>query len=257
MAGRFIKPGLETEPDNTSKIVVKYPHKGIIMNYFSFLPKLVMVFCLPVIFLTASVAIAFNSQWVYQRGFDKYDIETVTGLEQSELKKASQELISYFNSPEELIEITVVKNGQPFTLFNEREVLHLKDVKDLVELNATVLVFSSIYVLGFCAVSLALRPYDWRRILRNFIFGSLLALLAIALIGIIALMDFNWLFLQFHLLSFSNDLWLLDPASDYLIMMFPQGFWADSALLVAGLTAGGALLTGFGSYILAYRWKTT
>lgn len=225
------------------------------MNYFNFLPKLVLVVCLPVVFFTTSIEIAFNSQWVYQRGFDKYDIETVTGIERSELKKASQGLISYFNSSEELVEITVVKNGQPFTLFNEREVLHLKDVKDLVELNGTVLVFSSIYVLGFCAVSLALKPSDWRRILYKFIFGSLLTLLAIAMISIIALMDFNWLFLQFHLLSFSNDLWLLDPATDYLIMMFPQGFWVDSALLVAGLTAGGALLTGTASYLLASRWK--
>ncbi|MDD2471668.1 MAG: DUF1461 domain-containing protein, partial [Dehalococcoidales bacterium] len=58
------------------------------------------------------------------------------------------------------------------------------------------------------------------------------------------------------LISFSNDLWLLDPAKDYLIMMFPQGFWADAALLVAALTAGGAFLTGSASGILTYRCKT-
>ncbi|MFA5451764.1 MAG: TIGR01906 family membrane protein, partial [Dehalococcoidales bacterium] len=166
------------------------------------------------------------------------------------------ELIRYFNSSEELAEITVIKNGQLFILFNEKEVLHLKDVKDLVNLDYTALVLSSLYVLGFCAVYLALKPAEWRKLLHKFMFGSVLALLVIAMIGIIALMDFNWLFLQFHLISFSNNLWLLDPATDYLIMMFPEGFWADAALLVAGLTAGGALLTGTASCILACRWKT-
>ncbi|MDD4635424.1 MAG: TIGR01906 family membrane protein [Dehalococcoidales bacterium] len=223
------------------------------MKYFNLLSKFLLVVCLPVLFLTASIAIAFNSQWVYQRGFNKYDIEVVTGIEKSELKKASQELIRYFNSSEELAEITVIKNGQLFTLFNEKEVLHLKDVKDLVNLDYTALVLSSLYVLGFCAVSLALKPSGQGMILRKFAFGSLLTLLAITATGIIALMDFNWLFLQFHLISFTNDLWLLDPATDYLIMMFPQGFWFDAALLVAGLTAGGALLTGASSLLLASR----
>jgi len=225
------------------------------MKHFNSLPKLLLVVCLPVVFLTSSIAIAFNSQWVYQRGFDKYDIETVTGIEQSELKKAGRELIGYFNSSEKLIEITVLKNGQTFTLFNEREVLHLKDVKDLVELNYTVLVFSSIYFLGFCAVSLVLKPSGWRRILLTFTLGGLLTLLSVGVIAIITLMDFNWLFLQFHLLSFSNDLWLLDPAKDYLIMMFPQGFWFDAALLVAGLTSGEALVTVVASSLLAFRRK--
>jgi uncharacterized membrane protein len=30
--------------------------------------------------------------------------------------------------------------------------------------------------------------------------------------------------------SFSNNLWLLDPQKDYLIMMFPEGFFNDAAI---------------------------
>ena len=59
-----------------------------------------------------------------------------------------------------------------------------------------------------------------------------------------SLFNFDRLFLQFHLLSFSNDLWLLDPSRDYLIMLFPQGFWYDMAIY-CGLAAGGiAVLMG-------------
>jgi LPXTG-motif cell wall-anchored protein len=37
---------------------------------------------------------------------------------------------------------------------------------------------------------------------------------------------------------------MLDPATDYLIMMFPQGFWFDAALACAIATAAGAIILG-------------
>ena len=40
-------------------------------------------------------------------------------------------------------------------------------------------------------------------------------------------------FRYFHLISFTNDLWILDPRRDYLIMMFPQGFFFDSTMFIA------------------------
>ena len=54
------------------------------------------------------------------------------------------------------------------------------------------------------------------------------ALLATAAVGV--LIGFDDLFRQFHLLSFANDFWLLDPRTDHLIQMFPQGFWFDVTL---------------------------
>jgi integral membrane protein (TIGR01906 family) len=73
--------------------------------------------------------------------------------------------------------------------------------------------------------------------------GGILSLGILVVVGVSALADFGGFWTQFHLLSFSNDLWLLDPSKDYLIMMFPEGFWADSMMVVAGLTAFLALVT--------------
>ena len=47
-----------------------------------------------------------------------------------------------------------------------------------------------------------------------------------------AIADFEAFFTRFHLLSFANDFWLLDPATDYLIMLFPGGFWQDAMIFV-------------------------
>ena len=63
------------------------------------------------------------------------------------------------------------------------------------------------------------------------------------------LVGFDDLFEQFHLLSFSNDFWLLDPRTDHLIQMFPSGFWFDVTFAVGAVTLlEGAVvaLVGFG-----------
>ena len=63
--------------------------------------------------------------------------------------------------------------------------------------------------------------------------------------GATAAIDFGWLFTQFHFLSFANDLWLLDPYNDYLIIMFPQQFFFEASLFIGVLTiAGFGLITG-------------
>jgi integral membrane protein (TIGR01906 family) len=73
-------------------------------------------------------------------------------------------------------------------------------------------------------------------------------------VGLLALVGFETLFTLFHHISFANDLWQLDPRRDYLIMMFPLGFWFDATMRVAATAVGGALLLGgtSGAY-LYYR----
>ena len=63
-----------------------------------------------------------------------------------------------------------------------------------------------------------------------------------AVVGILSLFGFQRLFVFFHLVSFDNDLWILDPTRDYLIMMFPQGFFFDATVFIVVLTLGQALL---------------
>jgi len=74
-------------------------------------------------------------------------------------------------------------------------------------------------------------------------------------LGLGTLLGFDQLFWQFHLISFANELWMLDPTKDYLIMLFPQGFWYDATLFCALSTAGLAIILGgvAGGYLLVSR----
>jgi integral membrane protein (TIGR01906 family) len=208
--------------------------------------KWVFMLCLPFLLFTASLAWAINSLWLYNYGFEKYGISQVTGLTDSELEKTAAGLVSYFNSDEEYINLTVIKDGEPFELFNYRETIHLKDVKGLIWLDYWVLLGTLVYVLAYALVYLFWRrPKYWRHLAWGVVGGSAITLGLMLALGLGSLFDFNWIFWQFHVISFtSNDFWLLDPTKDYLKMLFPDGYFYDVVLFCALGVAGAAVILG-------------
>ena len=216
------------------------------MKILGIIAKWVFMLCLPFLLFTASLAWAINSHWLYNYGFEKYGISQVTGLDEAELDKAAAGLVSYFNSDEEYISLTVVKDGQPFELFKYREIVHLKDVKGLIWLDYRVGLGTLAYILAYAGVCLLWRrPAYWRNLARGVVGGSCITLGLMLVLGLVSLVNFNWLFWQFHVISFTaNDFWLLDPAKDYLKMLFPDGYFYDVVLFCALGVAGVAVILG-------------
>lgn len=204
------------------------------------IPKLLFILCLPPLLASAAIAIAANCQALYTHGFEKYDVAAVTGLAPAELEKAAGDIIAYWNSPDEHIQVTVIKDGAPFPLFNQREIDHLADVKDLFRRDYLVLIVTLAYILAYVLYLL------WRRRRRDLaqitVAGCGVTVITVVALGALAVFDFNRFFLNFHLISFSNDLWQLNPARDYLIMLFPGGFWQDACLYIAAAIFGVALI---------------
>jgi len=226
------------------------------IKILSIATRWLFILCFPALLLTTSIGLAINSQWLYEYGFNKYDISQKTGLPNSELEKAAGGLISYFNSNEETIDLTIIKDGESFALFNQKEIAHLMDVKGLIRLDYWVMLGTGIYVISYIWISLFWRKKEYRRRLaKEVIYGSGLTLGLILFLGLAAMLDFDRFFLQFHLISFANDLWLLDPTKDYLIMLFPQGFWYDATLFCAMGTVVMAVISAgaAGSYLLIKR----
>jgi integral membrane protein (TIGR01906 family) len=214
------------------------------MRVLGTIAKCLFILCLPFLLITASLGWAVNSLWLYQYGFEKYQVGATTGLTEPELEKAATGLIRYFNSGEEYISLTVIKDSQPFELFNEREIIHLKDVKGLIHLDYWVLLGTAIYAIGYVISQLFLSRRNYRPLAWALVGGGSLTLALMLALGLWALVGFDQLFLQFHLLSFANEFWQLDPTRDYLIMLFPQGFFYDATLICAGATAAGAIILG-------------
>lgn len=107
--------------------------------------------------------------------------------------------------------------------FNAREKRHMRDVRALFEVCRNV----SAACLAWGAAVVLLSRADGKRLL----LGMLISWLPVAACALYVLQaDFGTLFTRFHLLAFTNDLWLLDPATDVMIRMLPQEFFEKMAL---------------------------
>ena len=208
--------------------------------------------CIPIFLLTTNLAWAVNTVRFYEYGFNKYDVSEATGIEDEELLQVVRELIHYFNSKEEPIQITIL-TPEGEELFNEREVVHLKDVKGLIGLcyHLQVATFG-------CLAAILIGGFIWQRrrfgpsLAKMALGGGALTIALLLLVGIVALVNFQWLFLSFHRLFFSGDSWIL---SGYLPQMFPEGFFYDAVLFIGGAIIVEALVIGVigGFFVLSRR----
>ena len=193
----------------------------------------------PILLISVNVRLVINWPSLYSRGFDKHEqvITRYIDIERDEYLLAGEQIRDYFNGDEERIDVRVVAGGVRASIFTEREVLHMSDVRGLVRGVYRIGEVAALYILAFTVIGLV---YSRRRLIprlgRYLSGGGLLTLALVLGLGLGALVGFDRLFLAFHLVSFSNDLWQLDPRQHNLIALYPQGFFFDATMLIALLT---------------------
>jgi integral membrane protein (TIGR01906 family) len=217
------------------------------LKYVSLVTKWIFILCIPLLLVSSSLAVGFNSKWLYNFGFDKYNVSLQTGFSPVELDKAANGLIKYFNSNEEYADIVLIRDGKSTELFSREEQLHFKDVKQLVRLDYLFLIVSLIVILAYIIISISWRNGKFRKDLaRSVIWGCGLSILIIIIIGIASYFNFDQLFLQFHYLVFSNQYW---SAPGYMLLLFPGGFWFDAAIICGAFMSLLAIMLGGASVL--------
>jgi integral membrane protein (TIGR01906 family) len=219
------------------------------------LPAALFAVAVPVFLVTGSITWAFNNIGLYEGGFEKYRITWVSGITPEDLRQVALDLRAYFNSGDEPLSVRTHVFGSERELFNEKEIHHMRDVKRLLwgvyaafALSAVCLVVLT--AAGFARQRRAFLP----RLARRTMWGGGLTVGLLVAFGILFVAAFDALFLLFHRVSFANDFWQLDPRTDYLVLLFPQGFWFDATMWAAlRALAGGALLAAAGGGYLAWR----
>ena len=104
--------------------------------------------CVPAFLITTNVRLVLNSGMLYDYGFTKYEIEKYTGIEYEQLQNAGQQIRDYFNNDEDNITVRISLHGRMIAnLFNEKEVLHMYDVKQLVKMVYLVQLYSAILIV--------------------------------------------------------------------------------------------------------------
>lgn len=159
------------------------------------------------------------------------DLEYI-GLTQEENDRALTALSRYLRGEDSALD------GTPF---HDREKAHMVDVRALfsvcARLSAACLIWGGALV---CALA-------GRAGRKGLLYGALLSWLALGPLALPAAFSaFDELFLGFHRLLFSNDLWLMDPRTDVMIRMLPQAFFEKMArLLLCPAWPLGAQAAGF------------
>ncbi len=214
--------------------------KGVVAGLF--------IVSLPVLFGTLSLRWLVSDCGWYRAGFAKYGVSARTGISPDELGRAADEISRYLLMGREDIDVPVKIGGDVRPLFNQRELIHMRDVQKLLRGFYDLQLAAAGFVILYLGTSwLWLRGSYWRSLGRHLRWGGGLTLALFGGFGVLSTFNFDQLFLEFHLISFDNDLWMLDPTKDNLIMMFPQGFWYDSAIrmaLATGAQSLGAIVLG-------------
>ena len=151
--------------------------------------------------------------------------------------------------------LRVVVDGAEQDAFNAREIQHMEDCQRLFDLLRTVRLGLAVAAALLVLLNLAL---EWRekpaRVVRlaPVWIGSLILIVPLALFALWAAIDFGSAFSFFHRLLFTNDLWLLDPATDLLIRICPSSMFESMGLRIALRAA--AMLLGVPVLLTILKW---
>ncbi len=214
--------------------------------------SLAFVVLLPLLVISTSLRSLVTDRDLLLQGFRDNYVGRTTGLDQPQLERIADAFVAYFQGPPGQIQMQVTVGGQSRPLFNQREVEHMEDVQALIQWFLRMQIVCAILVVirvGFAVVvdrSPALLG-------RDLLWSAALMVGLVVLVGVLSLVDFTELWTRFHQIAFRNDLWQLDPRTDYLIMLFPEPFWFTATIRMATLVAvqvvvlavaGAALLFG-------------
>lgn len=217
------------------------------MKPIHWLAGIFTAFCLMIILLITSVeAVVYWTPGYFEREYTKYNVlDSLPSMTMEDLLEVTDEMMAYLKGEREDLHVVTVMDGQEREFFNEREIAHMEDVQVLF-LRAMSLRRACIFICVLCLGFLFLTKAPVRRVLPPSIcagtglFFGITAILALIISG-----DFTKYFVIFHHIFFDNDLWILDPATDMLINIVPEGFFMDTAARIALLFgASSAVLFG-------------
>ncbi len=193
----------------------------------------VFTLSLIVILLLTSFEIAVYSDLdFFEKEYTKYSVAEDVKMEMADLLLVSDEMMKYLRDDREDLIIKTRINGNEEYFFNDREISHMEDVKNLFSAGFAIRKLCVALVL-ICVLLLMLTKVNWLYVLSHSLKVGITVFAALAaVLSIIVAIDFNKAFTIFHELFFTNDLWLLDPATDRLINILPEGFFIDTVIRI-------------------------
>ena len=190
----------------------------------SFSLKYILIILASIFFIFISISgvlfFILKHDYIYEYNLNFYPITERTSLEIEEIREINSRIKNYFFDKTEFLEVSI---------FNEKEIYHMKDVKDIIN---NLFLYGKLSSVVFVIITLICVKKYKVRIYSVFKASSIVYSVMLLALAIGFLISFNKLFIIFHEIAFSNDLWKLNINEDYLLMMYPENFFRDIALLI-------------------------
>lgn len=187
----------------------------------------------------------------YEKEYQKYNVTADLDMEMKDVMKVTDYMMAYLIGEEEELSIETTIAGEEKDFFNDQDRSHMADVKNLF---LGGLKFRNICggIFLVLLVVLILMKANIKRILpRAYNQGLFIFLVLTGGLGLLFASDFTKYFTIFHEIFFTNDLWLFDPATDYMIRMLPEGFFADMTARIGVVFISALVVLWF----LFFIWK--
>lgn len=223
-----------------------------LQNVFAFVASLSAIFIL----LISSFEIgAYSNYGWYEKEYAKYHVLDDLEMEMEDVMHVTEEMMMYLRGNREDLVVHTVVDGEEREFFNDREKAHMVDVQNLF-IGGLWLRRIAVLIFVLSVAAMIGTKADWKTLLpKSFLIG-LGAFVGIAgILGILFTSDFNKYFIMFHEMFFDNDLWLLDPRTDLLIRMLPEGFFLDMVIRIGIIFMISLIIGVIISSIVLYKNK--
>lgn len=179
--------------------------------------------------LTGSLLSLSLSQAVMENRFEACSRGEELGPLRDQYGEIASMVTDYLDGKTDIFQYTFSWQGNTYEAFHDNEQRHMADVRQLFSLCRTVTTVCT--TAGMCCF-IVLLSLKAGRILRKIFLVGAPVFTALALgAAIWAALDFDGFFIAFHRLLFTNELWLLNPATDCLILLMPTEFFVSYAAL--------------------------
>ena len=199
--------------------------------------------CILALLLTSFEVAMYSDYGWYEKEYKKYAVTEDLTMEISDVMDVTHEMMSYLRGDrEDLVVYTTIDNMKHQEFFNKQDKLHMADVRSLF-VGGLKLRWIAIAIMMLCIIVMFLIKTECKKILpKAYQIGLGISATITALVGIYFTSDFNAAFTKFHEIFFTNDLWIFDPSTDYMIRMLPEEFFADMVARIGILFIAGLVL---------------
>ena len=197
----------------------------------------------PCVIVGVSVLVFLNPVWV---GFeqDRTNVDRLTGYTAAQVHQVTGSILSdlVFGPPN----FAVAVNG--VAVLDARERGHMVDVRTVMGQLGSAAALAALVLVALGLYSRGRRWFWWAASI-----GARVLVAGVVVVGLAMTLFFDQIFELFHEIFFAPGTYLFNSTSEKLVQLFPDQFWSETSIALAGVVLLLAVIAGVGGSRLAAR----